>query len=73
MKVQLTRLLAEAGQTVSMSEGRRYVVTGIVKLNGEVVRDLGVAVEVNPGDTIQVGKRTPITVTAEMLEHTNDA
>ena len=71
MKISLTKLLAETGQTVSMSEGRRCIVLGAVKLNGEVVTDLTAEVEVKEGDTIQVSKRSIVTLTTELLERIN--
>jgi len=67
MKVHLTKLLAETRMTVSMSEGRRCIVMGAVKLNGETITDLDQEVEVNPGDTIQVGKRS-VAITDEDIK-----
>jgi ribosomal protein S4 len=72
MRVSLLKLLAEAQQVVSLSEGRRMVIGGIVKLNGQPVTDLSQAVEVNPGDTIQVGKRSPIVVSDDTLRKCNE-
>lgn len=68
MKVLLTKLLAHAGQTVSMSEGRRLVIGGIVRLNGSAVTDIAEEVEVNAGDGVTIGARRKFTVTTEMLE-----
>lgn len=63
MKTTLAKLLADQGMTVSMSEGRRLVVSGVVQVNGEIVTNLD-EVEVVPGDRVQVGKRREIIVPA---------
>lgn len=55
--VNLANFLQEQGLTVSMSEGRRIVAMGAVKLNGEVHQDIQKSVLLREGDLIEVGKK----------------
>jgi len=55
-KMTLTKLLAKLGATVSMSEGRRQIVSGAVKLNGFPVTKFDVEHVFHAGDVIEVGK-----------------
>ena len=48
--------LQENGLVVSMSESKRLVVGGAIKLNGILTTDLNT--EVVKGDVVQIGKRT---------------
>jgi len=59
-KKSLIRLLQENKLTISLSEGRRLVCMGAVKVNGELCEDLNRDVEV--GDLIEVGKKKKIVV-----------
>lgn len=56
----LTEILKNRNLLVSMSEGRRVVCMGGVKVNGEVVKDI--STEVRSGDRIQVGKKVDFVV-----------
>jgi len=56
----LTKILAERDLVISMSQSRRVVCVGHVKVNGEVIKDI--STEVKPGDRIQVGKREEFVV-----------
>lgn len=57
MKGTLPQILAELQRTRSMSEGRRYVLSGFVKINGVVVEDISKEIEVKTGDIISIGNR----------------
>lgn len=52
---QLTDVLKNRNLMVSMSEGRRVVCMGGIKVNGETITDISATVE--SGDRIQIGKR----------------
>jgi len=58
----VAQLLAHLGQTVSVSQGRRAVVQGAVKVNGKVVEDLTQVFDFQTSDTVQIGKQMPIFV-----------
>jgi tyrosyl-tRNA synthetase len=45
-----------------MSEGRRVVVQGAVKVNGETITDLAQTFDFKESDIITIGKRLEITV-----------
>jgi len=63
----LTKLLSKLRATVSMSEGRRQIAMGAVKLNGFVVTNFNVKYNFHVGDVIEVGKRK-FEVTSKDLE-----
>lgn len=63
----MTKLLAKLGATVSMSEGRRHIVMGSVRLNGFLVTKFDVEHKFHAGDVVEVGKRK-FEVTEEHLE-----
>lgn len=72
MKINILKLLAETGSTVSMSQGRRVVFMGGVTLNGNPVTDFTEPIDVKVGDSIQIGKRNlPVVITPEVLEKCN--
>jgi ribosomal protein S4 len=58
MKIPILRLLVDAKMTTSMSEGRRAVWLGAVSVNGTVIDDF--EVEVQLGDTIKIGHRSHV-------------
>jgi tyrosyl-tRNA synthetase len=68
VQVNIVKLLAEAQATVSMSQGRREVVMGAVRVNNVALTDFSQPVSLNMGDTIQIGKSRQILVTDELLE-----
>jgi ribosomal protein S4E len=55
----VTQLLDYLGYTTSLSQGRRVVVQGGVKINGIVVQDLVNVFEFKPNDVIQIGNNPP--------------
>lgn len=61
--MKLVRKMAEEGLIRSFSEGRRVIIQGGVKVNDVAVSDLDA--EVEPGDTIQLGKREAIRLDQE--------
>jgi ribosomal 50S subunit-recycling heat shock protein len=58
----VAQLLAHLGRTTSVSEGRRVVVQGAVKINGKIVEDLTQVFDFKASDAIQVGNQIPIFV-----------
>lgn len=60
------QLLAKMRLTVSMSQGRRAIVQGVVKLNDQPV-DLETEIEPKVGDKVVFGRST-FTVSQEDLE-----
>lgn len=64
----ITQLLKRLGVTVSMSESRRIVTMGAVKLNGLPVEKMNVDFDFHPGDLIQVGKNRTFEIREEHLE-----
>jgi tyrosyl-tRNA synthetase len=56
-KIKLAKLLQELGLTVSMSEGRRIVAQGAVKLNDVLKTDMSEDVFVRDGDKLEVGRK----------------
>jgi len=54
--IALANLLKETGLAVSVSEARRLIQGGGVKINGEKITDINFAVKPNTSDTYQVGK-----------------
>lgn len=56
----LVRILQEHNLVISLSESRRLVCVGAVKVNGELCEDLNR--EVNAGDLIEVGKKKRLIV-----------
>jgi ribosomal protein S4E len=55
----VTQLLDHLGYTTSLSQGRRVVVQGGVKINGIVVQDLVNVFEFKLNDVIQIGNNPP--------------
>jgi RNA-binding protein YlmH len=49
-----------------MAEGRRYIAQKVLKVNGEIVTDA--MVDINVNDTVSIGKHKEFTVTEEMLK-----
>ena len=66
-KMTIEKLLTKLGATVSISEGRRVVVQGAVRLNGMLVTNMNVDFDFYVGDVIEVGKRS-FTVEEKDLE-----
>lgn len=58
-EVPLVKLLKEAGLCPSTSHASRMLKQGAVKINGEKVTDLKLAVKVDTNDFYQVGKMKP--------------
>jgi tyrosyl-tRNA synthetase len=58
----VAQLLSHLGQIASVSEGRRAVVQGAVKINGKVVEDLTQVFDFNASDNVQIGNNMPIYV-----------
>lgn len=58
----VAQLLAYLGQTTSVSQGRRAVVQGAIKINGKTVEDLTQVFDFKSSDSIQVGNQMPIFV-----------
>jgi len=58
----VAQLLANLGQTASVSEGRRAIVQGAVKINGKTIEDLTQVFDFKTSDTIQIGNLMPIFV-----------
>lgn len=56
--MRLVKTMAEEGLVVSCSQARRAIMQGGVKVNDVTVNDLDT--EVEPGDTIQLGKRDKV-------------
>ena len=68
MKIIPANLLCQSGLCISRNEGRRLVVGGIAKLNGEPITNITEELEVQPGDELTVGKHRKVKITQEMLE-----
>jgi ribosomal 50S subunit-recycling heat shock protein len=62
----VAQLLTHLGQTTSVSEGRRVVVQGAVKINGKIVEDLTQVFDFKSSDTVQVGHQIPIFVGSKL-------
>jgi ribosomal protein S4 len=56
----LVKILQEHNLVISLSESRRLVCVGLVKVNGELCEDLNR--EVNTGDLIEVGTKKRLIV-----------
>jgi tyrosyl-tRNA synthetase len=56
----VAHLLTHLGYTISMSQGRRIVAQGAVKINDVAITDLTSVFDFKPSDKIQVGKDNPI-------------
>jgi tyrosyl-tRNA synthetase len=56
-KIKLSNLLLREGLAVSMSEGKRVVAQGAVKLNGVIYTNMREEVIIRTGDVLEVGKR----------------
>jgi ribosomal protein S4 len=65
MKILPAQLLARTGITVSQAEARRYILGGVVRVNGNLISDLS-EIEVEAGDEITVGKRVNQVLTEEL-------
>jgi ribosomal protein S4 len=66
MKILPIKILQRAGATVSLSQGRRLVAMGAVRINGELQEDMSCEVEINVGDKVHVGKGS-FKITEELL------
>jgi len=64
--ININRLLANEKRLISMAEGRRYIAQKALKVNGEIVTDA--TVDINVNDTVSIGKHKEFTVTEEMLK-----
>ena len=53
----MVELLHQLGMVSSKSEGRRLIVQNGVRLDGEIVSDPSLEVELRDGMLVQVGKR----------------
>jgi len=62
-KILLCKVLAQAGLVKSNSEGRRAILQGGVKVNGDKITDENMEMASNQGYVIQVGKRRFVRVT----------
>lgn len=58
----VAQLLAHLGQAFNMSEGRRMVAQGAVKINGKIITDLTQVFDFKPSDSIQIGSQDPFYV-----------
>jgi tyrosyl-tRNA synthetase len=56
-RIRVTKLLTLLGLQASVSEARRSIQQGAVRLNEEKVTDINGDIEPNDGDVLQVGKR----------------
>lgn len=56
-KIRLTTLLIREDLAVSVSDGRRVVAMGAVKLNGVLQTNMGADVVIRTGDVLKVGRR----------------
>lgn len=54
-KITIIKLLQRIGLTRSVSDGKRVVALGVVKLNDEIITDLQIEVVVKTGDVLEVG------------------
>jgi tyrosyl-tRNA synthetase len=54
--ISLANLLKETGLAVSVSEARRLIQGGGVKVNGEKMTDINYPIKPNTSDIYQVGK-----------------
>jgi S4 domain len=62
-KVTIAKLVQREGLAISISDSRRVVALGAVKLNGRVIEDLSEVVIVRTGDVLEVGKiRKPLLI-----------
>lgn len=72
MKVDLKRLLVDTKQSLSMAEAKRYLISGIVYINDEIITPInamGDEFEIKEGDILRVGKnREKIPITEELLK-----
>jgi ribosomal protein S4 len=57
MRIHLIKLLKRLTPLRSVSDSRRMVVQGGIRLNGQVVEDPTQQVDVQPGDWLQVGTK----------------
>ena len=62
--MNIIHLLAKLGRTISMSEGRRLVLNGAVRANGQVMDN---SFDFKAGDTVQIGKQEPFVLTEKDL------
>jgi predicted rRNA methylase YqxC with S4 and FtsJ domains len=53
--MNIVQLLAKEGMTVSMSQGRRAVMMGKVKVNGEKVDKIDLEIDTKAGTIIKIG------------------
>ena len=68
MLVVVLKVLSSSGQIVSFAEGRRMVLGGTVRLNGQTVVDPSLEIEINVGDVLTVGARRRVEITQELLD-----
>jgi predicted rRNA methylase YqxC with S4 and FtsJ domains len=54
--MNIVQLLAKQGMTVSMSQGRRAVMTGRVSVDGKRVDAIDEEVDAKPGTVVKLGK-----------------
>jgi ribosomal protein S4 len=62
----LSQLLVKKSRIVSMSQGRRVISQGAVRVNGQVADDL--QTEVKIADVISIGKRDEFVVTNDDVQ-----
>lgn len=67
--MQLVQAMAKERMVISCSMARRAIFQGAVKINNETVTDLNA--EVQPGDTVQIGKREAIRIGEESVSKTD--
>ena len=65
MKINIVKLLQP--RSVSNSFSRRMILSGAIRLNGNVISDITEIVDVNPGDVLWIGKHERIEITEEFL------
>ena len=58
-KIALINMIQREGFVVSLSQARRLVHQGAVRLNGETIKDIDTEI-VPDGQTLQVGKKSVI-------------
>ena len=68
MKVEPARLLAATKCAISKREGRRYVESRIVRVNGYIIENAE-ELDIKPGDILKVGNSRPeIEITEELIK-----
>jgi hypothetical protein len=64
----IPQLFAKMGKTKSMSQGRRLVATGSVRVNEVVIDDISQVIKFHNFDLIQIGKQEPFAITEKDIQ-----